>query len=379
MLHIKHLEQLLLPAMERRTNALKAFVPHCKTNSDTCGSASSASGATNDIKRAVCCRSSSSTSTPRSSNTRTSESLPSPSDSISGSVASESIISLEVAAPPSADTVAAGEDRFSPPPCCRRQPQGSSGSLERNCGAPLAFCTLDALWEAPEENSSSSCCSSTSSSSTIPCSSSTSCSSNGSAHANLERESSPKCSTWHNNSSNSSSSAGVYEAEDLRGESVASAATGCFLWALSSLEQGSSHSVGEALVKAYDRWRRLHQQRAVVNASESREGLGVWAATAAVRCLPPPQSCEQPQLLSRGIEGYIQTRDNLRLRLRVSATSPEDGVLCLNFCFFLLLPESAWSAGKGRGVSSRGLHQAEAAFWCLSLLRTCCRETKQQR
>lgn len=97
---------------------------------------------------------------------------------------------------------------------------------------------------------------------------------------------------------------------------------GCVLWALSCLEQGSSHAVGLALVGAYDRWRRRYNSgeaegiRTVKNIVEEPEELN--------RQFPPPRPCENVLMLQRGIEGSMPITEGLYLRLRVAAASPED-------------------------------------------------------
>ncbi|KAL8437273.1 hypothetical protein ACSSS7_001036 [Eimeria intestinalis] len=97
-------------------------------------------------------------------------------------------------------------------------------------------------------------------------------------------------------------------------------ATGCFLWALSCLEQGSNHAVGMALVSAYERWLRA--------ASYSRQIRKPSAAAAeeSPQLCQPPQQCEEILLLPRGVEGLLRPRQHgAALRLRVVAASFEDG------------------------------------------------------
>ncbi|KAL8452823.1 hypothetical protein Emag_002196 [Eimeria magna] len=89
-------------------------------------------------------------------------------------------------------------------------------------------------------------------------------------------------------------------------DSETATATGCFLWALSCLEQGSNHAVGMALVSAYDRW------------------LGAFSCSSRKGRLP--QRCEEILLLPRGVEGLLRPQEHgPTLRLRVVAASSEDG------------------------------------------------------
>ncbi|KAL8273738.1 hypothetical protein Esti_002338 [Eimeria stiedai] len=104
-------------------------------------------------------------------------------------------------------------------------------------------------------------------------------------------------------------------------------ATGCFLWALSCLEQGNNHAIGMALVSAYDRWLRA-----------SSGPMQNGQSSAAARERPPqlrrpPQRCEGVLLLPRGVEGVLRPQQNgPTLRLRVIAASFEDGSQARSCC-----------------------------------------------
>ncbi|KAL8433348.1 hypothetical protein Efla_001902 [Eimeria flavescens] len=149
-------------------------------------------------------------------------------------------------------------------------------------------------------------------------------------------------------------------------DSKTTQAIGCFLWALSCLEHGSSHAVGMALVSAYDRWLRTH----AAFANRDLEG----AAKTEVSCdtLRPAQQCEDVLLLARGVEGLLRPKQfGPPVRLRVAAASPEDGncscldkrcswVCALCFCDAILQAWTEWHESHTGPVVS--LH----AFLCFS-------------
>ncbi|CDJ29914.1 uncharacterized protein EMH_0053660 [Eimeria mitis] len=205
--HTKRLEQLLLPALERSCSSLLASQAKAKPNTETCCSSRTAIGPSEGLKSAPCCcsNSNSSSSSSSSRSTRMSEHTPSPSDSVTSSLACESIVTLDSTAA-AADAAAAPDDRLASP-CCRKQPQGSSSSsssnLEGPSGPPLAFCRLDFLYKASSPVSDENSSDRNSSSSSTNC-----CSSKGA--------SSPQFSIWH------SRKAGVYDGEALQGLSAAS-------------------------------------------------------------------------------------------------------------------------------------------------------------
>ncbi|OEH74338.1 copper-transporting ATPase [Cyclospora cayetanensis] len=85
---------------------------------------------------------------------------------------------------------------------------------------------------------------------------------------------------------------------------------------MSSLEQGSSHSVGIALVSAYEIWKRGSVSHALTSTTEKRR----YPTPLDGYDLPPPHPCKDVLLLARGLEGSL----GATLRLRIAATDPAE-------------------------------------------------------
>ncbi|CDJ38246.1 copper-transporting ATPase 1, putative [Eimeria tenella] len=259
-------------------------------------------------KRPSCCGSS------ISNNTRCTENM-SPSDTLHGSMTSD--ITAEEA--PTSSIYAAGDSELKLLPACQTLPNYSesgsqtgrqectSSAAAMSCEGGLAFFRFSHLWALPSKRSEE--CTGRSSS--------TACSGDGSGNccADLLRKQQQELAGME-------SSPGTHANYQILDSTAGELEAGCVLWALSCLEQGSSHAVGLALVGAYDRWRRRYNSgeaegiRTVKNIVEEPEELN--------RQFPPPRPCENVLMLQRGIEGSMPITEGLYLRLRVAAASPED-------------------------------------------------------